>query len=313
MKKFIFKIGLFIILFFFSCLPLLCLSRFVFGNQYTGDYNASLIDKVKRLKEIEDAKIILVGNSNVSFGIDSKVLEERFGMPVVNLGLHGGLGNAFHENIARLNIAEGDIVIVCHSSYSDDGRISDPALAWITLEWHKELWEILGKNDYVNMLWACPGYILKAGQLWLTRSGNRTPATSYSRTSFNEYGDVTYKPPIEKGYRFTRTSVAVPEINDTCISRLNELNRYVEEKGAVLLVAGYPIGYGEYTPPKEDYETFEKKLRESLDCDVISTFTDYFFPYDYFYNTYLHLTEKGAEARTRQLILDLERWMASGS
>ena len=33
-------------------------------------------------------------------------------MQVVNLGLHGDLGNAYHEQIAKLNINEGDIVVV---------------------------------------------------------------------------------------------------------------------------------------------------------------------------------------------------------
>lgn len=90
---------------------------FFIGSQYKYNYQASIIDKVERLESISEPKIILVGHSNLSFGIDSKRLEDAMKMPVVNLGLHGGLGNAFHEEIAKLNINEGDIVVVCHSSF----------------------------------------------------------------------------------------------------------------------------------------------------------------------------------------------------
>jgi hypothetical protein len=87
------------------------------------------------------------------------------------------------------------------------------------------------------------------------------------------------------------------------------LNEYINQQGATLLIAGYPIGYGEYTPDASGYETFEKELKGKVNCNVISHFTDYFMPYDLFYNSPNHLSEEGAEIRTRQLIEDLENWM----
>ena len=60
--------------------------------QYLGNYQASLIDKVERLESIEEPKIVLIGDSNLAFGIDSEKIEEGHGIPVVNMGLHGGFG-----------------------------------------------------------------------------------------------------------------------------------------------------------------------------------------------------------------------------
>ena len=109
---------------------------------------------------------------------------------------------------------------------------------------------------------------------------------------------------------FKDTDIKVPQIGDTCINRLNEYNKYITEHGATMLVAGYPIAYGEYSSfYKSDFEKFERELRERLDCTIISDYTDYFYPYDYFYDTTLHLTEKGAEVRTEQLIVDIQKWM----
>lgn len=105
MKKFILKILLFFGLFILSAVLFTCFDILIIRNQYLGSYQTSLTDKVRRLEEIEEPKVVLVGNSNVAFGIDSEKIEKAFDIPVVNLELHGDLGNAFHENIAKLSIS----------------------------------------------------------------------------------------------------------------------------------------------------------------------------------------------------------------
>ena len=288
---------------------------FFIGSQYENDYNASLLDKSARLKAINTPKIILVGNSNLSFGMDSNMLENVMNMPVVNLGLHGGLGNAFHENIAKLNINSGDIIIVCHSTYSDDSRITDITLCWVTLEYHKDLWEILRPEDYPYMVMAFPKYWFNSLKHLITRAISSQDAdnvSAYRRRSFNKYGDVVIKPDINKPENeiFWPGREKLPEINDICVSRLNELNQYAKERGADLLVAGYPISHGIYSPPDEGYVKFQKELEEKLDCEIISDFRDYFMPYSCFYDFTLHLNEEGTRRRTEQLIRDIKKWQA---
>ena len=95
LKKTIFFSGLFIL----SFMIFVGIDIFYSGNQYLNNYQASVIDKIQRLESIKEPKIILVGNSNVAFGINSKMIEDALGMPVVNLGLHGAMGNTFHENM----------------------------------------------------------------------------------------------------------------------------------------------------------------------------------------------------------------------
>lgn len=109
-------------------------------------------------------------------------------------------------------------------------------------------------------------------------------------------------------FTFTDGTVPVPQISDICAKRLNEFNQFVSEQGATLLIAGYPVGDGEYTPTRLEFQEFQQKLEKELDAEVISDWDDYFFPYDYFYNSQLHLTNKGAEARTMQLIKDLKKY-----
>ncbi len=273
--------------------------------QYLWHYQASLIDKVERLESIEEPKIVLIGNSNLTFGIDSERIEETFGMPVVNMGLHGGLGNAFHEEMAKLNVDEGDLYIVCHSNFADDDQIENAELAWITIENHFHLWRILRKKDYLPMVKAYPAYLKKCIALWLEDSGNQMNTGVYCRESLNEYGDIEWSDSGQE-YEFEEGDIVVPEISNNVCDRLNELNEYLKERGATLLIAAYPIALIDSTPSPGSYIEFQNKLEEKLNAPVISDYTDYFYPEEYFWDTEYHLNSIGRRARTSQLIEDME-------
>lgn len=304
MKKFIIKVILFVsLLFVLLTVPFL----FWIAPQYTQNYNASIIDKIERLQTIESPKIILVGNSNLAFGIKSENIEKAMGMPVVNLGLHGGLGNKFHIEMAKYNIDKGDLVVVCHSNYADSGKIGDPALAWITIENHWNLYPLI-EYDLKGMALYYPKYISKGLKSYLNKEDKPQTNTCYTRSAFNKYGDINY-PRATNSYTFTKTSVGVPAINSICINHLNEFNKYCNELGATLLIAGYPIGDGEFTPDKKIFIDSWEQLKQQVDCNVISNIEDYFIEYKYFYNTNLHLTDEGAKIRTNQLIEDLQNYI----
>lgn len=314
MKKFLIKLLIFVVALFCFFALIIGFDYFIIGGQYKQNYQASLNDKVKRLENINSPKIILVGNSNLSFGIESELIEEKIGMPVVNLGLHGALGNAFHEEIAKLNINTGDIIIVCHTDYKDDDKIGDSELAWITYDYNNNLLPIFRTKDFINIISSYPEYLKDSYSLWITGRGNLDTGDSYSRNAFNKYGDIEIKNKegqMEYDEFFKSHIASMPQINDTCVSRLNDFNEYCNEKGAELLVAAYPIAFGKYsTFNKHDFEIFQEELSLKLDCKVISNYVDYFYPYSYFYDTVYHLNEIGTKARTLQLITDIEQYLS---
>lgn len=297
-KKFFLKLAIFSVLILFYINHIL--------PQYKGGYNSSLIDKVDRLESVDGAKLVLIGNSNLSFGINSADIEEAMDMPVINMGLHGGLGNAFHENMAKLNVTEGDIYVICHSAYNDGMAISDPVLAWTTIENHYKLWKILDLKDFQLMAEKFPVYLKKCLDLYISGEGNADNGGVYSRSAFNKYGDV-FLERYGSNYIFDST-VSIPGISEDDINRINKLNKYLNDRGANLVIAGYPIGNGELTVDAEEFVGFQEQLKKQLDCDIISNYVDYMFDYSYFYNTNLHLNTYGAKIRTDQLISDLKIW-----
>lgn len=284
---------------------------FLFCNHVSGqfeeEYNAALIDKVERLKSIEEPKIVLLGNSNVAFGFQSELIEKEFGMPVVNMGVHGGLGNMFHEEMARINVKEGDIYVLCHTSFDDPSVITDPVLAWTTVENNFELYEIFRKEDVWPMTKAYPTYLKKCLERYSEDYEMPPWDTVYARKAFNEYGDVGER---NECVFETNSEIKLPQISEENIARINDLAKWLEERGATLVVAGYPIAMGDKSPRREEYIQFQKELEEVLSCDMISDYTDYMYGYECFLDTQYHLLSEFAADRTRQLICDLREWMS---
>lgn len=273
--------------------------------QYSESYNAALLDKVARLKELDEPKIVLLGDSNLAFGINSAMIEQELGMPVVNMGLHGGCGNAFHENMAKINVQQGDIYVLCHS-YFADGWITSPKVMWMTIEDHFELWKLLRLEDIPIMVKSYPAYLKRCVNSWANENGSLSEDDAYTRSAFNKYGDVE----VERNEsNITVTDGYRPELDDVTANRVNELNDYLHERGATLLIAGYPIATGEFSVNEEEVAQFQNQLEERTECEVISDFRDYMYEYSFFYDTPVHLTTEGANMRTEQLISDLKAYM----
>jgi len=75
-------------------------------------YQASLL-KSNLLRTVPSPRIIIVGGSNVAFGIDSELMEEELDIPVINDGLHVALG------IAPLNEIKANLRAILSSSASN--------------------------------------------------------------------------------------------------------------------------------------------------------------------------------------------------
>ena len=69
------------------------------------------------------------------------------------------MSNAFHGKIATYNISKGDIIVICHTYYSDDSKISDYPLAWVTFENNFDAYKLLNPKDYWGLLCAYPNYM----------------------------------------------------------------------------------------------------------------------------------------------------------
>src|SRR5690606_26128837 len=57
-------------------------------------------------------RVVLVGGSNLAFGIDSKAIEAAVGCPVVNMGMNGYFGVRFMLEEVAPRLRAGDVVVL---------------------------------------------------------------------------------------------------------------------------------------------------------------------------------------------------------
>jgi hypothetical protein len=307
LKKFILKILLLLASVSMVIGGLLFVLLSIVAPQHSQDFGAALMDKIQYLKSIDEPKIVLIGDSNLIFGIDSKKIEEAFRMPVVNMGLNAQYGNAFNERMARLNVKKGDIYIISHIYYYDDGLIPDPNAVWVSIENHYSLYPLIPITSIPRMIAGFPKYIIRSATLWLKHEGNAPGYGAYTRTAFNKYGDNIFPREKSKSDRVLQEA-PIQLTSDACVRRLNRLNAYLTKRGATLLIAGCPIGTARDSMLTNLIPKFQQELTQKLDCAVISNFSDYLFDLDYIYDENYHLTDAGAALRTQQLIKDLQQW-----
>ena len=75
-------------------------------------YLAAVLEKDRIIRNTPSPKIILVGGSNLAFGIDSRMMQDSLGLNVVNMGLYAKLGLKYMLAQVRPYIQRGDVVVV---------------------------------------------------------------------------------------------------------------------------------------------------------------------------------------------------------
>ena len=111
MKKFWIKATIFILVLLIPVATLLGLLAWS-GKSYEQTYYAGLSIQYDRLNSINEQKIVVVGGSNVAFGLDTELLERWTGKKVVNFGLYGSLGVKVMIDLSKTNLNRGDIVVL---------------------------------------------------------------------------------------------------------------------------------------------------------------------------------------------------------
>lgn len=93
-------------------------------------YLMSIVDKDRLLRTAEGRRLILIGGSNLTFGIDGPALKDRYGVTPVNLGLHEMLRADYMLRHTAEHVRHGDVVVFCFEfgTMLSGGEAADPEL-----------------------------------------------------------------------------------------------------------------------------------------------------------------------------------------
>ncbi|MBO5020996.1 MAG: hypothetical protein J6D52_10070, partial [Clostridia bacterium] len=158
--------------------------------QYDETFLGELTDKHTRLTSIKDDKIVLIGGSNLAFGIDSAKLEEYVGMPVVNYGLYATIGTKAMLDMSRSHIDEGDIVVICPETNKQTYSLYYNAHSmWQALDCDLSMLKDVGFSNLGKLIAVLPEFASE--KLNFIRTNTKPePSGIYAKASFNEYGDI---------------------------------------------------------------------------------------------------------------------------
>lgn len=163
--------------------------------QYTATYYGALSDLYARLKDTAGRKIVVLGNSNVAFGVDSALAEallREAGLDysVCNFGLYGSLGTKMMCELAYGEIDEGDVVIFTPELFAQSlSTYFSAEEAWYALDSDMSMYNAFPKETKGELAAGYIGYTAK--KLALYEAG--TPASGsgvYAHSSFDERGDL---------------------------------------------------------------------------------------------------------------------------
>ena len=277
---------------------------------YDYDYDSVLADKYMRLKYTEGKRMILVGGSSLTFGLDSAMLDERFQeYEIINFSGSYLYGMITLMELLEANVRAGDVVIFCPEYYGlMYGAFEATSIAnWQYLESNYGMLKDVDIRNTPVMLSRYATYLNRKAALLPGKLKNADSV--YVRSGINEYGDLT----VVRTNKVKESRI-IPDtgiITKAGMERYNTLCSKLTEKGAICLFS-FPPTPG--TEDSRDYlkqcsETFTKILQKYLKseyCTIISQGIDYTFDVNLFYDNGYHLTLEGAKKRTEVLIKDLE-------
>ena len=310
MKKFRLKI-----IIFCSMLLLLPVLLFVGGmllpTKYDDTFLGELKYKYQRLSEVESPKIVLVGGSSVAFGVDSELIQKEFPeYDVVNFGMYAALGTNIMLDLSRDGVGEGDLVILMPEQQAQTlSMYFNGELMWQALDGAFGMIRHIPKENRGQLLAEYPYFAAEKWRLFLT--GKSLPGEGvYSRTSFNEYGDLILDPgsynQMPGGYDENMPILFTESLLDEdFIDNVNSYAKELSKRGATLWYHFPPMN-ALAIEEGADVDTYYDKLSEKLCFDIMGNPGDCILESGWFYDTNFHLNNAGKTVFTRLLIKDMK-------
>lgn len=306
MKKLINKIFAFILPF------VLLLASSIFlppTPRVSKSYIFGKIGKDSLLKKVPKPRLVFIGGSNLSFGINSKMLRDSLKINPINTGIAGNIGLLFMLESTLQYIQPGDIVIVSPEYEQFFGRYAygSEELLRTILDVSPKDWRKLNIDQCINIL---PYFVKFAvSKIMPGEYIDIKEDPLYGVNSFNEFGDVNKHWKMEKPTLPFSTGIS-GHLNYKVIVELQKFKDEVEQKKATLFI-GFPgIQLASYNNSKDQITEVASELKEK-GFPLLGTPERYVMPESLVFDTAYHLTEDGMEYRTRLIIEDLEPYVYS--
>ena len=304
----------------FTFFILLCIIPFVLifcafflPSQYEETFLGEMKYKWEHLRNTDGKRIIIVGGSNVPFALKSEYLKQHFQeYEIVDFGMYADLGTVIMLDWAKSEIHEDDIFIVmpeqneqtlsCHFSGESVWQATDGMMNMVSY---------LPFARYEKLLSSFP--VFSGKKLYYTVTYSPKPAGIYARSSFNQYGDISYPERqyniMPNGYNPNDIIYFEPSmLQQDFISEINAFAETVIEKGAYIYYHFPPMNQNALAENivTSKIDSYYDYLQDQLIFPIIGNPHNCLMDSGWFYDTNFHLNDSGAFVFTQMLIEDLK-------
>ena len=272
---------------------------------------SSLFSKIKKDKLLDyqtnKRRLILVGGSNICFGLDSKQIEKKLNLFPINTSIGAGLGLDFMMNDILRKINKNDLVLLIpeYHHFFDDfafGACNDgEELTRMMIDVDKKTLIQIDKYQIKYLLYYFP-YLslskLNPNEYFTQKKRNETE-------TFNFYGDKTshwYNKP-EKFKPENKFNLKNFNIN--IINKLLLFEKSIKKKKAKMLIS-FPCYQDSSFNNSVEEINYIYKLLLKLNFNVISNPAKYKMNHELMFNSPYHLIKKGVDIRTQNIINDIK-------
>ena len=295
-----------------------------------GTYARATVFKHERLASLEGPKVVLVGGSNLAFGIDTRLIEGATQCPVANMGMNGFFGVRFMLEEVRPSLASGDTVVIAleYDSFFKpvDGTASNLLLvvkerpeAFNALTWRQRA-ELAGAMPYVAQQKILR--LLRAGAFGLRdallgpNDDDAAPVesdlTSAIETAegFNDEGDLVSHLGVAWPLAINQGIPADSPIDPGVIPLLRQFQDDMAARGVRVMVSYTPLEASFYGRYRDGIDTVEHEMR-AAGLNVVSSARDYVYDESVFFDTVFHVNAEGRAMRSQRLAQDINQFMGA--
>lgn len=247
-----------------------------------------LLYKQHLVEHTPSPKIILIGGSNLLFGMDSSLIERKLKIPVINYGFSVNLGLKYQIDQILPHIQPEDIVIVSaeYQQFTDE-FFGTPSLDhWYIIEHNPRAIATYRSLPQIRSLIMSFPETLRFKMLYALQ-GDIADGRLYD---FDLRGDYT-------GYEFSPArTVGVKKIDHDFDPRSVQ---YIKEKIPQAYITFAPVNNATYTANKE---LLEKIVPALVGLKTLGTPKDFIYPSDAFFDDVYHLQWKYRTDRTQKML-----------
>lgn len=260
-------------------------------------------NKEKSLKNTQSPRIVFLGGSNLSFGLDSKLIKDSLHLNPVNMGIHASLGLKYMMSQYYKYKKKGDIVVLIpeYQQYFEDFAegTDGEELARMIFDVDLKNYFNLNRNQRIQIFSSLPK-ILKS-KFKLDEYFGYDFDFIYSRYVYNDYGDVDRKYLIKKRFFKPTNSFNNLSINYDLLFDIIEYQKFLKKKGIQLFISfpGYQVT--SFNNSKEKISQLYTVLNYYM-FDLIGTPETFRMHDTLMLNSPYHLNSHGVNRRTILLI-----------